>query len=331
MTTYAGYVKKYVDLTVHEGLALNKEGLPFPATEDAIIRYLAWLTMRGVVTGDSHLSGLATLHKLHGFPTAQFYTPRVQYVKKACKRYLKQNGFAKPRRARNPLTMSNLRRMLPTLALFTNTEHLRFWCVTLTGLFGIMRAGELTISTSTEFNPHLHVTRKDVFIAHDHATLFLAASKTDRFGSGTTITLPHVEDPVLCAHCMLRSWLSATPDEPREDAHLFSINGKPYAKPAYVAMLHRTLRNAGINPTAYNGHSLRLGGATFAKAAGLDIDEIMALGRWTTDTYQRYIKYSATDRCALASRLAAAALARPAPSLSEQDYQTWADHAIKPC
>ncbi|POV94009.1 hypothetical protein PSHT_16489 [Puccinia striiformis] len=45
-----------------------------------------------------------------------------------------------------------------------------------------------------------------------------------------------------------------------------------------------------LNRPHLTGHSFRVGGATLRNAVGIDINEIKALGRWTTDCYRRYIK-----------------------------------------
>ncbi|POW18999.1 hypothetical protein PSHT_05137 [Puccinia striiformis] len=42
----------------------------------------------------------------------------------------------------------------------------------------------------------------------------------------------------------------------------------------------------GTAPTV----EFRVGGATLRNAVGIDINEIKALGRWTTNCYRRYIK-----------------------------------------
>jgi hypothetical protein len=325
MNTYSGYLRQYADFTVFDTrMCTGSASVPYPATEESLMRYLAWLAMRGVVSIDQQMSAIHSLHKLHGLPTQAFASARIFLFKKALKRDLKQRGLIRPRRVRLPLLRAQLRKMRPALSIYTNPNHTRLWCAALVGLYGIMRAGELTISSDNVFNPHTHVTRKHAKVYPDHATIFLPASKTDRLGHGTKVTIPHIAEVDHCPHCMLRFWLQLTNTE-EPDAHLFSIKGTPYAKTEFIKEMQQTLRSAGVpNVEAYTGHSLRLGGATFAKAAGLNDDQIQVLGRWSSVCYQRYIVYSTDQLREYAQQLADAADMADSVQHSEADLRTWA-------
>ena len=49
---------------------------------------------------------------------------------------------------------------------------------------------------------------------------------------------------------------------------------------------------AGRDPARYGAHSLRIGGATAALAAGVPPQLIRLLGRWSSDVYQVYCRMS---------------------------------------
>ena len=51
--------------------------------------------------------------------------------------------------------------------------------------------------------------------------------------------------------------------------------------PFRVTFVSHLLRLNGVDPTAYSGHSFRIGGATSTSLAGLADYEIQMLGRWT--------------------------------------------------
>jgi integrase len=53
----------------------------------------------------------------------------------------------------------------------------------------------------------------------------------------------------------------------------------------------------------YSGHSLRRGGATAMRSAGLSPEEIQAHGRWTSDCYKRYLARTAAERLAISHGL----------------------------
>ena len=48
----------------------------------------------------------------------------------------------------------------------------------------------------------------------------------------------------------------------------------------------------GGNPSEYGAHSLRIGGATALLAAGIQPASIQVMGRWDSDVYQVYCRWS---------------------------------------
>ena len=52
------------------------------------------------------------------------------------------------------------------------------------------------------------------------------------------------------------------------------------------------MASIGLDPSVYGGHSLRIGGATAALAAGVSPTLIRLLGRWSSDVYEIYCRMS---------------------------------------
>ena len=50
------------------------------------------------------------------------------------------------------------------------------------------------------------------------------------------------------------------------------------------------MQQRGLDPARFGAHSLRIGGATAALAAGLSPAAIRAAGRWGSDVYQVYTR-----------------------------------------
>ena len=57
--------------------------------------------------------------------------------------------------------------------------------------------------------------------------------------------------------------------------------------------VRRVMRAAGRPPVLYGAHSLRIGGATAALAAGVPPELIRLIGRWSSDVYEIYCRLSA--------------------------------------
>ena len=67
-------------------------------------------------------------------------------------------------------------------------------------------------------------------------------------------------------------------------------DGKPLTRQRFVARVHEALTSAGVDSSAYSGHSFRSGAATTAAKCGVSDAVIKMLGRWKSSAYQLYIK-----------------------------------------
>ena len=52
------------------------------------------------------------------------------------------------------------------------------------------------------------------------------------------------------------------------------------------------MASIGLDPNRFGAHSLRIGGATAALAAGIQPTLIRVLGRWSSDIYEIYCRLS---------------------------------------
>ena len=73
----------------------------------------------------------------------------------------------------------------------------------------------------------------------------------------------------------------------------------------------------GENPNLYGSHSLRIGGATAALAAGVSPAHIQLLGRWDSDCYQIYCRLCRQAAIAVGSKVA---------STRFEDFEGMFDH-----
>ena len=77
-----------------------------------------------------------------------------------------------------------------------------------------------------------------------------------------------------------------------DGAPLFLENGKCITVDQVYTMVRAVMRAAGCNPSLYGAHSLRIGGATAALAAGVSPQMIRMMGRWSSDIYEIYCRMS---------------------------------------
>ena len=75
-----------------------------------------------------------------------------------------------------------------------------------------------------------------------------------------------------------------------------------FSRDDVAKMVKRLMQGIGLDPAFFGAHSLRIGGATAALAAGISPSLIRVMGRWSSDIYHIYCRLSAEaaagDRCA---------------------------------
>ena len=105
----------------------------------------------------------------------------------------------------------------------------------------------------------------------------------------------------LCAVHSVMSYLTCRGDIP---GPLFLLqNGQPLSRSLLTDWLRLILASANI-PGNFSSHSFRIGVATVAARNGVPDHLIQALGRWSSSTYQLYIRTPSDSLAALSTKLA---------------------------
>ena len=128
----------------------------------------------------------------------------------------------------------------------------------------------------------------------------LKASKTDPFRKGCFIHIGRGNSP-LCAVQSLIAYLNV---QGKGAGLLFLFqDGRPLSRAALTDWLRRILSAAGI-PGTFSSHSFCIGAATVAARNGVPDHLIQALGRWSSNAYQLYIRTPSESLARLSSQLA---------------------------
>ena len=88
----------------------------------------------------------------------------------------------------------------------------------------------------------------------------------------------------------LRRYLSLR--GPNGSAPLFVWKGRPLTNGKVTQLVRATMEAAGVDPRPFSSHSLRIGGATAALAAGVPPEAIRVMGRWDSEVYEIYCRRS---------------------------------------
>ena len=208
----------------------------------------------------------------------------------------------------------------------------QMWRAALSVAFcALMRGGELGRQRGEAFDASIHLTRADVSFFRDakgvlHARLRMRPLKKERMArcKGATVVLRaggSLLDPVQELWRMLE--LDPVEEAARGHTPLFrrAADGEAIATDDVCAMVKALMKAVGRDPRDYGAHSLRIGGATAAMAAGVDPAIIKVLGRWSSDIYMIYMRMNSEAAAAAGAAIASTAFhdVEGAPQTEEFD------------
>lgn len=200
---------------------------------------------------------------------------------------------SRKRPIRPPVTLPMLRALKSQLVL-TKPFDACIWAMALCAFWGLMRFGEVSVTSRGAFQPAKHLTRHDVFSGRDangqpYARLDLPSAKTAKPGEIQSIFL--VEQGDLCPLDALRNLSRVVPASASDP--LFSWidrfgEVRPMVKSAAIHHINSILEPFGWG-TSF-GHSFRIGGASYFLALGVEAEIIRIHGRWRSLAYEVYIR-----------------------------------------
>ncbi len=154
--------------------------------------------------------------------------------------------------------------------------HFRFW---------VLRCSELAISS--KFDPATNLTILD----SETISFLINQSKTDQVKKGHFVYIFNLPSPIqpyqaIREYLRLRIFQAKSPLEPLFLDHA----GKPASRTWFQKHLKAVLLSAGISARNFSSHSFRIGAATSVAQKGLTKHQIQTLGRWSSETFQSYIR-----------------------------------------
>ena len=215
--------------------------------------------------------------------------PRYTYTMRGIRRI---QAIVRPRPLRSPVSRSHLVTIRARLHdLYTPADAAMIWAAVTSAFFGLLRSSEFTSPSRTSYRPATLCVRHLSFAAdRTRAVLRLPASKTDQFHHGADVPL-HRLPSHLCPFSALRRFVRALP-QPVTPGPLFRFSSGAFLTRADIVTLLRA-----VFPTQplLQTHSFRIGGASALAAAGLPDYAIQVVGRWSSDSFLRYLRLPTAD------------------------------------
>ena len=184
------------------------------------------------------------------------------------------------------------------------------WAAALATAFcGLLRGCELGLQDGETFDPTRHLTRADCKFRTSTAdgTLYMVLTiRPAKKGPAQQKSVPlliaaggSLLDPV---RLMQRYFeLHPVSAEAASSTPLFSRRGQAITVREIRGMVQELMRRLGLDPRRYGAHSLRIGGATAALAAGMSPSTIRAAGRWSSEIYRIYCRLSRQSAAGVAT------------------------------
>jgi len=233
---------------------------------------------------DNYLSGIANQLEPF-FPSVRSHRHHMLVTRtlKGCKK-LRPSQVSRKR----PITrmeLASLRQFYLHPSHAMHDDQL-FFTLLLTGFHGLFRLGELIWPDNKALQDYRKIILRNT--THVHPTSFdlhLPGHKGDRFFEGNQVIIQRTntdDDPFSPFLTYLASRDRLFPFHP--ELWLKSDGSIP-TRTWFLRHLYKHF------PHDVGGHSMRAGGATALAEAGLPPHIIQAIGRWSTDTFQIYIRH----------------------------------------
>ena len=273
--TLIAYWSDWIDFTLWcEELHLQY----LPATPEVVTMYMAHLTERNLKgsTIQRRLAAISRIHKSQGYESPT----NTLTVREAWHGMVRQRKITVAQKGKDALLTEHIRLMVNALLPY-GLMGLRDRALLLLGFTGAFRRSEL-VSLNVE----------DVLEEKEGLTVHLQFSKTDQEGQGRDVAILYGTHYETCPVRTLREWMQTAhiTTGPLFRRFRFDHLESERLSPQGVArVVKRAARLAGLDPTNYSGHSLRVGFVTSALQGGASEMVVMdQTGHKTPTMVRRY-------------------------------------------
>lgn len=141
----------------------------------------------------------------------------------------------------------------------------------------------------------VRVKLEDLSFSHEGMAIFIAHSKGDQLGHGTTIAIPYAPDEEICAVRAVEGWIHAASLKAgplfRPFTKTHTLRNSQLNDKSVALVVKKYAKLAGLNEESFAGHSLRRGFATSAAQHDVDALSIMRQTRHKSEKMvHRYIE-----------------------------------------
>jgi len=294
----------------------TKTRMDFPLDVKKIIIFTYWLFNTRKVTANTantYLSGLRYLHIVRGIEIPMLRPPIVEQLLKG-KQHLdaiERSQSNKPRRA--PVTLTIMKLLKKAIVAWDTSKEDRslVWTTCTLAFAGCLRIHEILSRKTSEFDPNFTLLGSDVMIKKTKLgkenikiiQLRLKSPKEDRIGVGKIIDIYQCGGPI-CPVKAFERWDSMRTWRQKSSPLFRMKDGSCLTGRKLNTLLKKFLSpHLDYKKGMFSSHSFRAGMATLMGTLGFSDEDIMAMGRWSSEAYLNYLKLPRTRRIEIARRI----------------------------
>ena len=191
---------------------------------------------------------------------------------------------------RLPVTLPILHQILRVSSSISSTPYqgIMFKAMCAMAFFAFLRIGEITAARQSPDT--LRLSQVDKLSDESGAVVSLKVTFRNfkHNYNQRPITIVINRHPGVCPVEALLAYISL---RGTDEGPLFrTLDGAPVDRSAFSDLLSLAVRQCGLDPARYKGHSFRIGAASHAAEMGFSDSQIRLLGRWKSDAFKRYIR-----------------------------------------
>lgn len=197
----------------------------------------------------------------------------------------------KKKDTRLPISRELLHKIINALPLVctSNFEAALFSSAFSIAFHGFLRVGEIAMNKPCQLKQIITINNTDLCLdgESEMIKLRITYSKADQHGKGSIVHI-RANGEIYCPVHLLKKYLAMRPKVP---GPLYChFGGKPITRYQFASLLNKTLKFLGIDSSHIRTHSFRIGAASTHYENGTSYEDIQRLGRWSSDTFKRYIR-----------------------------------------
>ena len=277
-----------------------------------LVSYLLSLGTLKAKTIESYLSALRVWHLTKGF-FVQNLRPDIVKSLLTGKGHL-DDDIDRDDFGRMPVLLEHLdllHAILPLDKTLTENQKQAFWAICVLAFFGSFRITELLSKNARTIDPKNDLLRRDVEILErkvngkkkEFLRVSLKSPKESRGNKQPIQIEVFSTDDKYCPVQAFKSYEQGFGVLHRSSAVFrLDVNGNAFSH-RYFNMKLKKFFKPYISYGTLTGHSFRSGLSSLLGEAGFSDDEIMALGRWSSSAFLRYIKLGRMKRCRNAEKI----------------------------